>query len=95
VSEGVEEALLAEWSVSQPDLAARCEFAAGTASRAWRFVAEMEEIADTFIAAGLPDGAARAAADVYRRLAQYKDAPTGPELSEVVRTVLSGEAGPP
>jgi len=34
--------------------------------KGWRWVGEMEEIADTFDAAGAPDGFHRAAAEVYR-----------------------------
>jgi hypothetical protein len=53
---GVEEALLAEWARSQPDLAARSQAAAGTARKAWRFAGEMDQIAACFAEAGLPDG---------------------------------------
>ena len=35
-------------------------------AKGWRWVGEMEEIADTFDAAGLPGGFHRAAAEVYR-----------------------------
>jgi 3-hydroxyisobutyrate dehydrogenase-like beta-hydroxyacid dehydrogenase len=65
---GVEEALLAEWAISQPGLAERSARAAGSAAaKGWRWVAEMEEIAATMAAAGLPDGFHRAAAEAYRR----------------------------
>jgi 3-hydroxyisobutyrate dehydrogenase-like beta-hydroxyacid dehydrogenase len=65
---GVEEDLLAEWSISQPGLTARSARAAGSAAaKGWRWVAEMEEIAAAMAAAGLPDGFHRAAAEVYRR----------------------------
>ena len=64
---GVEDALLAEWARSQPDAPGRSEDAAGAAAaKGWRWIAEMEEIAATFAAAGQPDGFHRAAADVYR-----------------------------
>ena len=67
-AEGVEDALLAEWDVSQPGLAGRSARAAGSAAaKGWRWVAEMEEIAATMAAAGLPDGFHQAAAEVYRR----------------------------
>jgi 3-hydroxyisobutyrate dehydrogenase-like beta-hydroxyacid dehydrogenase len=67
---GVDEYLVAEWAISQPDLAAVSEFAAAnSAPKAWRWIAEMEEIAATFAAAGQPDGFHRAAADVFRRVA--------------------------
>jgi hypothetical protein len=35
-------------------------------AKGWRWVGEMEEIASTFAAAGLPDGFHRAAAEVFR-----------------------------
>jgi 3-hydroxyisobutyrate dehydrogenase-like beta-hydroxyacid dehydrogenase len=67
-AEGVEDALLAEWARSQPDATGRSEAAADAAARkGWRWVAEMEEIAATFAAAGQPDGFHRAAAEVFRR----------------------------
>jgi 3-hydroxyisobutyrate dehydrogenase-like beta-hydroxyacid dehydrogenase len=67
---GVEEDLLAEWGISQsqPGLAERSDRAAGSAAaKGWRWVAEMEEIAASMAAAGLPDGFHRAAAEIYRR----------------------------
>jgi 3-hydroxyisobutyrate dehydrogenase-like beta-hydroxyacid dehydrogenase len=84
-SEGVEESLLAHWQHTHPELAALSEgMARGTAAKAWRFVAEMQEIAATFAAAGLPDGFHRAAAEVYGRLAALKDAPEAPDLDAVL-----------
>lgn len=88
-AEGVDEALLAEWSRSQPDLAARCESVAGrNAKKAWRFVGEMEEIAATFSDAGLPNGFYEAAAEVYRRMSGYKDTPP-PSISDVAQALLA------
>jgi 3-hydroxyisobutyrate dehydrogenase-like beta-hydroxyacid dehydrogenase len=67
-AEGVEEALLAEWGISQPGLEGRSARSAGAAAaKGWRWVAEMEEIAATMAAAGLPDGFGLAAAEIYRR----------------------------
>jgi 3-hydroxyisobutyrate dehydrogenase-like beta-hydroxyacid dehydrogenase len=67
-AEGVEEALLTEWGISQPGLADRSGRAAGSAAaKGWRWVAEMDEIAAAMAAAGLPDGFHQAAAEVYRR----------------------------
>jgi 3-hydroxyisobutyrate dehydrogenase-like beta-hydroxyacid dehydrogenase len=69
-AEGVEDALLAEWAISHPDLPDATERAArGAAGKAWRWVGEMEEIAATFRDAGLPGGFHEAAASVYERLA--------------------------
>jgi 3-hydroxyisobutyrate dehydrogenase-like beta-hydroxyacid dehydrogenase len=65
--EGVEEALLEEWDLSQPELRDRYRRAARSAeAKGWRWVGEMEEIAATFEAAALPGGFHRAAAEVYR-----------------------------
>jgi 3-hydroxyisobutyrate dehydrogenase-like beta-hydroxyacid dehydrogenase len=67
-AEGVEDALLAEWAVSQPDLAGRSDDAAGSArAKGWRWTGEMEQIAEAMSAAGLPEQFHRAAAEVYRR----------------------------
>lgn len=66
-AEGVEEALLAEWEDSIPELLPRLESARRSAdAKGWRWIGEMEEIADAFAAHGLPDGFHRAAAEVYR-----------------------------
>jgi hypothetical protein len=85
VTEGVDEALLAEWRRSQPELPKRSEAAArDNAKKAWRFVGEMEEIAATFETAGLPGGFHEAAAAIYRRLSDYRDAATPPSMSDLV-----------
>ncbi|HET7128219.1 MAG TPA: DUF1932 domain-containing protein [Gaiellaceae bacterium] len=57
-----------EWELAAPELVARLPRAeAAAAKKGWRWVGEMEEIADTFDAAGQPDGFHRAAAEVFRR----------------------------
>jgi 3-hydroxyisobutyrate dehydrogenase-like beta-hydroxyacid dehydrogenase len=66
-AEGVETALLDEWRLSLPELPERSVAAARSAERkGWRWVAEMEEIASTFAAAGLPAGFHEAAAEIFR-----------------------------
>jgi 3-hydroxyisobutyrate dehydrogenase-like beta-hydroxyacid dehydrogenase len=66
--EGVEDTLLAEWAMSQPSLEKRSHGSAQAATaKGWRWVAEMEEIAASLAAAGLPDGFHQAAAEVFRR----------------------------
>jgi 3-hydroxyisobutyrate dehydrogenase-like beta-hydroxyacid dehydrogenase len=68
-AENVEESLLEEWRLSLPELIERSGSAARSADRkGWRWVAEMEEIASTFAASGLPDGFHRAAAEIFRRV---------------------------
>ncbi|MDA0269871.1 MAG: DUF1932 domain-containing protein [Chloroflexi bacterium] len=85
IREGVMDALEQEWSKSQPRLMAQSEGLGGAAAKAWRWVGEMEEIAATFESNGLPGGFHEAAAEVYRRMEQFKDdpnAPGGPELAK-------------
>jgi 3-hydroxyisobutyrate dehydrogenase-like beta-hydroxyacid dehydrogenase len=68
---GVEEALRAEWARSQPGLDARWEHAQDSAAaKGWRWVGEMNEIAATFAAAGLPSGFHEAAAEMFERAAR-------------------------
>ncbi len=95
--EGVHDALYAEWEHSQPGVTKRSAGTGSAAAKAWRWVAEMEEIAATFEDAGLPDGFHLAAAEVYRRLDHFKDDPTapgGPELAEhLLREQVGSERG--
>jgi 3-hydroxyisobutyrate dehydrogenase-like beta-hydroxyacid dehydrogenase len=68
-AEEVEPALLDEWRLSLPELIERSSSASrSAASKGWRWIAEMEEIASTFASAGLPDGFHLAAADMFRRV---------------------------
>jgi 3-hydroxyisobutyrate dehydrogenase-like beta-hydroxyacid dehydrogenase len=88
-SEGVDEALLAEWAQSQPDVPARSERAVNdNARKAWRFVGEMEEDARALAAAGLPAGFHEAAADIYQRLAGYKDTASPPSVADALAELL-------
>jgi hypothetical protein len=67
-AQGVEAALRQEWALSLPQLPGQVEAAAASATaKGWRWVAEMEEIAATFAAAGNPDGFHRAAAEIFQR----------------------------
>ena len=81
--EGVDAALLGEWAHSAPDLPKRSENIAASAYKAWRYVGEMEEIAASFAAAGLPDGFHLASAEIYRRLEGFKSAKNPPAMSDV------------
>ena len=77
-SEGVEQTLLGEWALSQPALRAQSErSAAAAAAKGWRWVAEMEEIAASMAAAGLPAGFHQAAAEIFDRAARADAAAAG------------------
>jgi len=90
IAEGVDSALLAEWKISQPDVPARSERAIhDNARKAWRFVGEMEEIARSLAAVGLPPAFHEAAREIYARLADYKDTTTPPTMEEAARALRS------
>jgi 3-hydroxyisobutyrate dehydrogenase-like beta-hydroxyacid dehydrogenase len=63
-------------------------------AKAWRFAGEMDEIAATFQAAGLPGGFHQGAAEVYRRISAFKDAPQLPELAQVLAALRQVGEGP-
>lgn len=82
--EGVDEALMKEWAQSQPGAAQRSGNIAARAFKAWRWAGEMEEIAASFYGAGLPSGFL-ANAEIYRRLASFKDCANPPTIEEVAQ----------
>jgi 3-hydroxyisobutyrate dehydrogenase-like beta-hydroxyacid dehydrogenase len=87
--EGVDNALLEEWAISQPALEKKCTRAAAVAApKMWRYVGEMKEIAEAFAAAGLPAGFHDAAAEVSDRLACFKDqTEPGPTVTAVIHAL--------
>lgn len=94
-AEGMEvrEDLERQWSREESELIHQAEKRVrGVTAKAWRFMGEMEEIATTFTNVGLPGGFHQAAADVYRRLADFKGRTSKPELSEIL-AVLRSHAG--
>lgn len=87
---GVAAELGSEWDISQPGLAARAAATAkSTAPKAWRFAGEMEEIAATFAAANLPAGFHAAAAELYTRMAELREAPGEADLDAVLAEILA------
>ncbi|HEY2076779.1 MAG TPA: DUF1932 domain-containing protein [Streptosporangiaceae bacterium] len=90
-ADGVEDTLLAEWSESQPQLAGQsAQSARSAATKGWRWVGEMEEIAQSMAAAGLPDGFHQAAAEVFRRSPHLPDVGPGADLTATVLRGLTG-----
>ena len=87
---GVMDELMAQWSRGGSSFATDAERRVReVTAKAWRFAGEMEEIAATFDAAGMPGGFHLAAADVYRRMTGFKDAPSTPDLDAVLTALQS------
>lgn len=63
-------------------------------AKAWRFAGEMDEIASTFDAAGLPSGFHLAAGDIYQRIARFKGADPTPAVRDVLDALGRPTEGP-
>jgi 3-hydroxyisobutyrate dehydrogenase-like beta-hydroxyacid dehydrogenase len=86
---GVREDLEQHWQRDDPQFASQAtQRVRQVTAKAWRFAGEMEEIAETFRSAGMPGEFHAAAANVYRRLADLKAAPSTPALEEVLAALL-------
>lgn len=87
-SNGVQSELAKHWEMDDAGFFEQAtRRARRVTAKAWRFEGEMREIAETFEEAGLPDGFHNAAAEVYRRMAGFKDAPQIPELADVLKAL--------
>jgi len=58
-------------------------------AKGWRWVAEMEEIAATMTAAGLPDGFHQGAAEVFRRVPRAGSGTAGEQALDAVLAALA------
>jgi 3-hydroxyisobutyrate dehydrogenase-like beta-hydroxyacid dehydrogenase len=86
---GVREDLAARWDADREGAAGQnVQRARRVTEKAWRFAGEMEEIAATFEAVGLPGGFHVAAAELYRRLAGFKDAESTPPIEDVLAALV-------
>ena len=88
----VREELENQWSRGGSDFAEQTNRRVrGVTAKAWRFAGEMKEIASTFESAGMPGEFHAAAAEVYRRIAGFKDAQEVPPLADVLTALLAGK----
>ncbi len=81
------DALKRQWARSGPSLPDLEREIARAAPKAWRFTGEMHEIAATFQSAGMPPEFHAAAADIFRRLENFKGH-AEPSVKEVLATLL-------
>jgi len=86
---GVRNELYQQWSMDDSGFVKQAEAkTTRVTSKAWRFEGEMHEIASTFQEAGMPNGFHKAAAEVYRRMADFKDLSQIPPLDDVLKALL-------
>jgi 3-hydroxyisobutyrate dehydrogenase-like beta-hydroxyacid dehydrogenase len=88
---GVREELQHQWSRHGSDFAEQaCQRVRRVPAKAWRFAGEMDEIAATFKEAGLPGDFHAAAAEIFCRIAHFKEAPSAPALEDVLAALARG-----
>ena len=86
---GVRADLETQWSRGGSDFAEQTQNQVRrVTAKAWRFEGEMKEIAATLASVGIPGSFHTAAAEIYRRMAGFKDATETPELDEVLNALL-------
>jgi 3-hydroxyisobutyrate dehydrogenase-like beta-hydroxyacid dehydrogenase len=86
---GVRDELYGQWNMDDSGFSEQVNRrTTRVTAKAWRFEGEMYEIAATFHAAGLPNGFHEAAADIYHRMAGFKDASETPKLEDVLSALL-------
>jgi 3-hydroxyisobutyrate dehydrogenase-like beta-hydroxyacid dehydrogenase len=86
---GVREELYQQWGMDDSNFSKQAEGrVTRVTSKAWRFEGEMREIASTFEEAGLPNGFHEAAAEIYHRMAGFKDFSQPAALEKVLTALL-------
>ena len=86
---GVRKELEEQWSRHDSDFAQQTlARISRVTAKAWRFSGEMEEIASTLEAVGLPGGFHLAACDIYHRIAKFKGADPIPPVRDVLDALL-------
>jgi 3-hydroxyisobutyrate dehydrogenase-like beta-hydroxyacid dehydrogenase len=86
---GVRDELYQQWDLDEQGSAEQVNRrVARVTAKAWRFEGEMKEIASTFGEVGLPEGFHLAAAEIYHRMASFKNAAETPSLNDVLKTLL-------
>ncbi|MBV9401083.1 MAG: NAD(P)-dependent oxidoreductase [Bryobacterales bacterium] len=88
---GVRDLLAQQWSRSDREMAGAEKKAGRVAVKAWRFAAEMREIAATYRETGVTPGFHRAAEEVYAALAGLKDADEI-DVDEILSALAKGQA---
>lgn len=87
---GVRQELYQQWDIDEKNFSEQTNGRVRrVTAKAWRFEGEMREIASTFEDAGLPAGFHQSAAQIYQRMADFKNAVEPPALDDILKTILS------
>ena len=87
---GVREELYQQWDMDEAGFSKQANRRiTRVTAKAWRFEGEMREIAATFHEAGMPQEFHEMAAEIYHRIAGFKDAEQAPELKDVLQALLT------
>jgi len=90
--QGVRAALEQQWSRMPGSPTGMIEKIPISAPKAWRFVPEMGEIAQTFSSAGVSPKFLEAAAEIYSQLADFRN--TTPDLDAILRALTRALTSP-
>jgi len=86
---GVRENLYEQWDMDNEGFSEQVnQRVKRVTAKAWRFEGEMREIALTLQEAGMPSEFHEAAAEIYHRMAGFKDAASTPSLPQVIESLL-------
>lgn len=86
----VREELYQQWGQDDPEFSRQVDQRLRrVTTKAWRFEGEMMEIAATLQEAGLPGEFHHAAAEIYHRMANFKDSADTPPLQDVIDALLT------
>jgi 3-hydroxyisobutyrate dehydrogenase-like beta-hydroxyacid dehydrogenase len=87
---GVRENLYEQWDMDSTGFSDQVnQRVRRVTAKAWRFEGEMKEIASTFQEAGLSDNFHEAAAEIYHRMADFKDSTDTPPLKDVIKALIN------
>jgi 3-hydroxyisobutyrate dehydrogenase-like beta-hydroxyacid dehydrogenase len=92
---GVRDTLFKQWTHDNAEFAGNVpKRVRQVTAKAWRFVAEMEEISATFEGAGMPGEFHAAAGAIYSRMAGFKDDAEMPPFEDVLAALLESRVAP-
>ena len=87
---GIRKELYQQWDMDESGFSEQVNRRAiRVTAKAWRFEGEMKEIAATFHEVGMPQEFHEAAAEIYHRIAGFKDAKQVPELKDILQALLT------